>query len=103
MQPLISSSDGYASLEVLSKFLKPSEPTMSQMCINSDAAMNSNLPPISGYVTQKELSAFGQQQKFNWFSALIEQEISLLYKVICCLLRDRNYKQMKPLPMWIWN
>lgn len=44
---------------------------MSQTLINPDEGggggrlLTSNLPPISGYVTQKELSAFGQQQKLN--------------------------------------
>ncbi|XP_037828715.1 cytokine receptor-like isoform X2 [Lucilia sericata] len=69
-KPLIPSSDGYTSLEALGKTLKSTQPTMSQTFINPDEGgggniLNSNMPPISGYVTQKELSAFGQQQKFN--------------------------------------
>ncbi|KAM7350750.1 cytokine receptor-like isoform 2-T4 [Cochliomyia hominivorax] len=71
-KPLMTTSDGYTSLEALSKSLKPSEHPMSQTFVNSDdggggrgGVLTSSLPPISGYVTQKELSAFGQQQKFN--------------------------------------
>ncbi|XP_065362963.1 cytokine receptor-like isoform X2 [Calliphora vicina] len=67
---LIPAANGYTSLEALGKSMKPTQPTMSQTFINPEESgvggvLSSNIPPISGYVTQKELSAFGQQQKFN--------------------------------------
>ncbi|KAI9588952.1 hypothetical protein GQX74_007121, partial [Glossina fuscipes] len=68
-KPTVQSTiDGYTSLDTLTKSTHSAVP---QQTIGVDIAASAgrsalcNLPPISGYVTQKELSAFGQQQKIN--------------------------------------
>ncbi|XP_075159104.1 cytokine receptor-like isoform X2 [Haematobia irritans] len=62
-KPLIhpANSNGYTSLEALGK----SPQVFTTANGGGTAPGGAILPPISGYVTQKELSAFGQQHQFN--------------------------------------
>ncbi|GBP15659.1 hypothetical protein EVAR_73033_1 [Eumeta japonica] len=93
---LVPAADGF-TLEALGKSLKPTETILSQAIINTDddggggsgggggRIMSANLPPISGYVTQKNcrpLAATKVQLKIFQLT-LYKREILKRRKAIC--------------------